>query len=136
MSIAIPASGLKGGGDGGGRALNDFRIRFYPASHFTVDQTNRVVTEVETFLDERRERYGIRTMRVFYRATHGQIQIFLESTANDPWWFVVYRDVRGLIGIPVSETLSRKDVIEDLKKSTPRFVGVRVAIDRGGGEHG
>jgi hydrophobic/amphiphilic exporter-1 (mainly G- bacteria), HAE1 family len=131
VSIAIPASGLKRASSGGS-GLNEFRIRFYPASNFTVEQTNRVITEAEQFLDERRERYGIRTMRVYYRATYGQIQIFLESQANEPWWYVVYRDTRDLVGVPMAAALPRKEVIGDLKKNLPGFVGVRTAVDRGG----
>ena len=130
MSIAVPLNGLKEG-DGGGRALNDLRIRMRVPAHFSFSETSDVLGEVEDFLDERRAVYGVRTMIARYRTGSGDIQVFLESDSNEPWWHAAYRNGRKKLGFPVDTRMDRVEVIQDLKVNVPRFVGVETVVERG-----
>ncbi|MCZ6632220.1 MAG: efflux RND transporter permease subunit [bacterium] len=127
-TIVYPSQNLKRGG-GGGRALNDFRISFRMPPDFSVQESGEVMAQVEAYLEEKKEVYGIQTIRVWFRSTYGSAQVFLKSNANDPWWWVVYRDVRKKLGYPVDQVMDRKNVINDIKKTAPRFVGVRTSVD-------
>lgn len=130
-TITIPMGQMKRG-DSGGRMLNDFRVRFYFPKDFSIEETSNVISEVETFLEKRREEYGIRTMRVWYRTGYGNVHVFLESS-EDEWWYSTYKMVRSVVGIPVKEHMERNAVIKDLQKKVPQFVGVRIAVESQGG---
>lgn len=134
-TLAIPMNNLKRGDSGSNSMLNDFRVRFQMPKDFGIEETSDVIAQVENFVDGRREQYGIRTMRVWYRAGFGNIHVFLETT-NDAWWYATYRSLRQSLGIPVDRRMERKAVIEDLQKSVPKFVGVTVAVESQGGGGG
>ena len=130
-TITVPMNNLKRG-DSGGRMLNDFRVRFYFPKDFALEETSNVIAEVEEFIEARREEYGIRTMRVWYRTGYGNIHVFLEND-DDEWWYSTYKGIREAVGVPVDTHMSRNDVIKDLQKNVPQFVGVRVAVESQGG---
>lgn len=132
MSISIPMGGLKRS-DSGSRMLNDFRVSFYFPKDFALEETSDIIAEVEEFIEARREEYGIRSLRVWYRVGYGNIHVFLDKT-DDEWWYSTYKGIRSAVGIPVPEAMDRKAVIKDLQKKMPKFVGVRIGVDsRGGG---
>ena len=125
-SIQIPMNGLMRA-DSEGSMLNDFRIFFQFPKDFTVQEASDTLAEVEAFLEARRERYGVETLRVWYRKSHGNIHVFLKKT-DDAWWYAAYKSIRALIGMPAQHHLPRSAVIEDMKKHAPQFVGVKVAV--------
>ena len=125
-SISIPMNGLKRG-DSEGNMMNDFRVFFQFPKDFSVQEASDTLAEVEDFLDARREQYGIETMRVWYRATYGNIHVFLKKT-DEAWWYTTYKSMRAWLGMPVQQPLPRNAVIEDLKKRAPQFVGVKVTV--------
>ena len=67
-------------GDSDGSMLNDFRIEFSFPKDFGIRDASDTIAEVEGFLDARREKYGIETMRVWFRSTYGSIHVFLKKT--------------------------------------------------------
>ena len=125
-SISIPMNGLKRG-DSEGNMMNDFRVFFQFPKDFSVQEASDTLAEVEDFLDARREQYGIETMRVWYRATYGNIHVFLKKT-DEAWWYTTYKSMRAWLGMPVQQPLPRNAVIEDIKKRAPQFVGVKVTV--------
>lgn len=130
-TIVVPAGGLKRG-DSGGRMLNDFRVRFDFPKDMSLAETSDVIYEVESFLDVRRDDYGIRTMRVWYRTGYGNIHVFLENE-DDEWWYSPYKMLRSAVGYPIKVHMERNAVIKDLQKKIPQFVGVKVAVESQGG---
>ena len=136
-SISIPIYGLKRG-DSDGSMLNDFRIDFRFPKKYNIRDASDTLAEVEEYLEARREKYGIEAVRVWFRITHGTIHVFLKKT-NEPWWMATYGSVRALLGIPLHRHMPRNAVIEDIKRHSPQFAGVRVAIrrnSRSGGDGG
>jgi len=126
-SISYPAGNLKRA-DRGGRNANEYGISFRMPAHFLAWDTNQIVEQVETFLESKREVYGIRTMRVYFRPTFAYVRLYLEMDPNESWWQVAYKDLRAELGIPVAGPMGRKEVIEDLRKHMPQFVGIRSSI--------
>ncbi len=132
-TIAIPFSNMKRSDSTRGN-INNVRIRVYPPKYFSIYDTHEVVSELETFLEGKREAYGIRTMRAWFRSTYGRVEIFLKADTESAWWQVAYKDLRAKVGYPVDGMMDRKAVIKDLKENLPKFVGVRIGVEsRGGG---
>ena len=134
-TVVYPYSRLKRSDSRGGN-INDVDINVYGPRHFSVADTEKLMDEIEDFLESKRESYGTRTIRTWYSEGRGGIQVFLRSDTNKAWWYVAYRDFRAKLGYPVGQEMARKEVIQDLKKHMPRFVGVRIAVESWGGGGG
>jgi len=134
-SIVIPTAGMKRSDSMRGN-INDIRIRVYTPRNLSVEEVRDIMVEIESFMDSRKEVYGVRTIRTAYSDHWGYVHVFLHSTASEVWWYVAYKDLRRKIGYPVGTEMDRKAVIEDLRKKMPRFVGVRTAVESQGGSGG
>jgi HAE1 family hydrophobic/amphiphilic exporter-1 len=134
-TVVYPSTHLKRSDSKGGN-INDVDINVRGPRHFTVADTEKLMDEIEDFLETKREAYGIRTIRTWYSEGRGGIQMFLESSTTDSWWYVAYRDLRAKLGFPVDRQMARTEVIKDLKKHMPKFVGVWVGVERWGGGGG
>ena len=135
-TIAIPADRIKRSDASRGN-INDIDINIRTPRDFTTYETFELMNEVEEFLDSRREAYGIRTIRSWFRKTRGNFEIFLDSDPNEAWWYVAYKNLRSGLGVPVDYTMERTEVIKDLKQKMPKYVGVRIGVEsraRGGGD--
>ena len=129
MTISIPMSGMKRAG-GRSNFTNSFRVRMELPRHFTLEQTEGVLDEVEAYYNSNRELYDIRTIRTYYRRYYVSMQVFLNSRANEPWWYVAYKNGRKALGAPISKEMERNEVLKHAQKNMPKFVGVRAAVDR------
>ena len=123
---------VKVGGQSRGN-INDIWMSLSMPRHFTHERTSAVLAQMEAYLESKREVYNIRTTRAHYRKYWGGIHIFMHSAMSDPWWYVSYKDLRKKIGAPVDSVMTRKEVIQDLKKNAPNFVGIRMSIWGAGG---
>jgi hydrophobic/amphiphilic exporter-1 (mainly G- bacteria), HAE1 family len=132
MTISIPMGNMKRGG-GGSNFTNSFRARLYMPKHFGLEETVSVLDEVKAFYQAHREEYDIRTIRTYYRPTYGNLQIFLNSRANEAWWYVAYKNTMKAIGSPVSKEMERSEVLKHAQKNMPTFVGVTGRVDRQSG---
>ena len=116
-------------------SLGDLRFNVYTPKFFTMEDTNFLADEFESFLETRRKDYGIETVRVNYWKTRLSIHVFLKDDPNTEWWYIAYRNFRRAIGYPINNKMDRRAVIEDLRAHMPRFVGVRTSIDSGRGRN-
>lgn len=106
--------------------INDFRIGLHVPATFTLDEANAAVSQAEAFLDERRAKYGLRTVQARFHRTRAHLHAFLEPAEDAAWWRAAYRNIRRWVGVPVKARMTRKEVIEDVQKHLPRSPGVRV----------
>lgn len=116
-------------------SVDNLSFNVYTPDFFSWEETQHLAEEFEAFLDDRRELYRIRTIRLNYWRTGLRLQVFLEGEPETEWWQVAYRDFRHWIGYPIDDRLDRRAVMEDIRAQMPRFVGVRTSMDTGGGEH-
>ena len=132
VTILIPMEKIKKSDQGGSfdAALGRVQLRIAPPPFFELEDTKHVIEEVEAFVDEKREVYGIRTVRSWYRKSWAGVQMFMEKPPSQEWWYTVYRSTRAWMGVPIDNLMDRKDVIEDLKKTIPKYVGVKIRVDR------
>ena len=129
MTISIPMGGMKRAGDRR-NFTNSFRVRMELPRHFTLEQTEGVLDEVEAYYDANREQYDIRTIRTYYRSHYVSMQVFLNSRANEAWWYVAYKNGRKALGVRASKEMERDEVLKHAQLNMPKFVGVRSAVDR------
>ena len=110
-------------------SLNDVRLRVYAPEFFSWEEVSNLGVEMEEFLDERREKYGIRTVRLNYWKTGLRIHMFLDEDPNTEWWYIAYKRIRKAAGYPVDNRMERQEIVEDMRDHMPRFVGVRTSMD-------
>ncbi len=131
VSVFYPASNVKKT-TGRARVNNEFFIRFNAPPFFKRAEMERVATQIEEFLDGKRETYRIETVRLGYwrqsSLIRGFIRVYLKEEPNKNWWYQFYKSVRKKAGFPVKGQMTRAEVIEDVKKHIPQFVGVRVMV--------
>ena len=127
VSVLYPASNIKKT-TGRARVNNEFFIRFNAPPFFKRAEMERVATQIEDFLDSMRETYRIETVRLGYWRQRGFIRVYLKEEPNKDWWYQFYKSVRKKSGFPVKGWMTRAEVIEDVKKHIPQFVGVRVMV--------
>ncbi|MCE2441347.1 MAG: efflux RND transporter permease subunit [Candidatus Latescibacteria bacterium] len=127
VSVLYPASNIKKT-TGRARVNNEFFIRFTAPPFFKRAEMERVATQIEDFLDSMRETYRIETVRLGFWRQRGFIRVYLKEEPNKDWWYQFYKSVRKKSGFPVKGWRTRAEVIEDVKKHIPQFVGVRVMV--------
>ncbi len=127
VSVLYPASNIKKT-TGRARVNNEFYIRLAAPPFFKRAEMELIATQIEDFLDSKRDTYRIRTVRLGYWRQRGFIRVYLEEEPDRAWWKQFYRSVRKKVGIPVKGRMTRAAVIADVKKLIPRFVGVRLMV--------
>ena len=132
-TILIPSNNMKRSDSSRGN-INDIDIYVRTPRDFSTIETFELMNEVEDFLNSKREVYGIRTVRSWFRKTRGNFEIYLDTNPNEAWWYVAYKNLRSGLGVPVDKTMARTEVIKDLKQNIPKYVGVRIGVEsRGSG---
>ena len=130
-SIQFPAAHVKQKGSSGG-PRRDVGMSFDMPTNFSLNETSGVIAEVERFMEEKREAYGIRKISSWYWKNGGGVRIIL-NTERNPWWHIAYKKLREILGIPVFAMMPRKEIMDDIAKEIPKFVGVRFRIWGGEG---
>lgn len=121
--------------DQGHGNLNDFWISYDMPDYYDEDKTKEILDQARAFLDSKREEYNIRTIEVGYRqGGWGRLRVFLHPSTEDAWWQVVYGNLKAWISPAAPRRMILKDVVEDVKKNAPEFVGVRRRINWQSGE--
>ncbi len=114
---------------------NSIHLSLRPPRFLEWDELSEVASEVEAFLDSRRDVYGIRNIRfAYWPGSKGKLRfwILLEEEGSVPWWHQAYRGFRKWTGYPLDDRIDRKAVVEDIREHMPTFVGHRVHLDGGG----
>ncbi len=131
-----PMDNLKRAGRHSGGAFNDLDVRLRLPRHFSPEETEAIVGEVEEFLEARREKYGYEILRVYYRPGYGNLSLYMPAKSDDPWWYVAYKNTRNALGIPIAGPMERTEVAEDISKNMPRYVGVQHSVEGARNEGG
>ncbi|MCZ6634241.1 MAG: efflux RND transporter permease subunit [bacterium] len=108
---------------------NRVSIRIHGPKSFDMKEMDEIATDVEKFLNARREKYHIKNVMTYFRRGYINIRLNLEDDPHQEWWYFVYKKVRGWMGVPVPQWMTRKEVINELKKTVPKYVGFRVAVE-------
>ncbi len=133
-SIQYPLGKVKRTDQSGGN-INDISFGFEMPRTFDFPQTSEIIAQVEKFLEGKWKTYDIRTMQVWYSRSWGDVQVFLHPE-RDAWWYLAYKNLRKGLGIPAASRMPRQEVIADIQKNCPKFVGVTMRFWGGGGGGG
>ncbi len=113
---------------------NTVSIYGYPPKFLTWEELSNIGSEVEAFLESKKEIYGIRNVQFRYnRSSKGRLRfrLYLEEEPNRAWWHQLYSGLAERVGLPVDRRMDRRAVIEDLNRKFPEFVGIDYVIASG-----
>lgn len=114
--------------------INDFRFMFDMPDHFTIEDAERLIAQVCDTVEAKREAYDVKTVMSWHSNNFGQVRVFLNQVKQE-WYQVAYENVMKAIGRPVSDRMTREEVIADVKKRMPNMPGVEMRTSwRGQGE--
>jgi len=128
-TIQIPMNKIPKSSGGHGDLFTDMWVRFNMPDYYTPQQSDSVMTQYETFLNQNREKYGIVYVQVEYWHGGGSFWAFIHPDRR-PWYTVAYHNLRKKLGLPVERPLARDEALDDFRERAPRFAGVKMSIDR------
>ena len=125
MSIQIPANLMKKTDSSEGN-INDFRLFVEMPDNYNLGEADRLMTSLEDYLFERQEKYSIKTIDTRFMYNFGMIRAYLEPLENNAWWYVFYKNTRRSLGLSNDMTLTREEILIDIKDNIPKYPGVEI----------
>jgi len=124
-SLQIPMSRIESTDRGEGN-INDFRMNLEIPNNYSIEKTNELISGIEAFLDENRERYGIKTVDARFSNVWAMIRVYLLPVEDVEWYSQASKWLRRMVGVNVEESMTREKVIEEVKEKMPKAPGVTV----------
>lgn len=114
---------------------NQVTIRMWGPRNFTLEEMDGIASDIEAFINQRRNKYKIKNIMTYFRPGYVNVRMNLQDDPHQEWWYAVYRKIRTLSAHPLEKWMTRKEIIDEVSKEVPRFVGFRVAVEsnRSGG---
>jgi len=115
---------------------NRVTVRLWGPRNLSMEEMDLIARDLEAFIDARRQKYKISNVMTFFRPGYVNIRMNLEDNPNQDWWYPTYQWMRKTAGFETDPWITRKDIIDELNKEIPRYVGFRVAVEsnKGGGK--
>lgn len=112
LTVVLPGQAVSCEG-GDGNVTSELQIRFYVPADFTYPERLEVVEAFEDYIDERRERWGVRTHQTDLEAgsNRGRVEVYLEEE-------------------PPPGAMSNAEVLQEARDSLPQIPGVESHIGR------
>ncbi len=108
--------------------INDFRLTFDVPNNFSVKRTDDFFRGIETFFEENREKYSIKTVDVRFSNIWGQVRVFLHPVEDVEWYSEAWKWLGRMVGIDIHDRMTREEVIEDVKEHIPTAPGVEMNL--------
>ncbi len=115
-------------------SVNTIRVSYRPPKFLGWAELEGIASQVEGFLESKRDVYGIRNIRFHYSPQSKwriHFRIILEEEGAVPWWHQAYRGLRKWAGYPLDDRMDRKAIIEDIRAKVPTFVGHQLLVEQG-----
>ena len=108
---------------------NRVTIRMYGPNNFSLEEMDKIASDLEVYVNERRDRYKIKNVMTYFRSGYINLRMNLEEDPHQEWWYAVYRWACALIGFPIDRWMTRQEIIDELNVEVPRYVGFRVSVE-------
>ena len=108
---------------------NRVTIRMYGPNNFSLEEMDKIASDLEVYVNEQRDRYKIKNVMTYFRRGYINLRMNLEEDPHQEWWYAVYRWAHGVIGFPIEQWMTRQEIIDELNKEVPRYVGFRVSVE-------
>ena len=108
---------------------NRVTVRMYGPNNFSLEEMDKIASDLEVYVNERRDRYKIKNVMTYFRRGYINLRMNIEEDPHQEWWYAVYRWARVLIGFPIERWMTRQEIIDELNKDVPRYVGFRVSVE-------
>ncbi|MDP6038061.1 MAG: efflux RND transporter permease subunit, partial [Candidatus Latescibacteria bacterium] len=70
---------------------NRVTIRMYGPRNLSLEETDEIATDLESFINERRAKYKITNVMTYFRQGYINLRMNLDEDPNQSWWYTVYR---------------------------------------------
>ncbi len=108
---------------------NRVTVRMYGPNNFSLEEMDKIASDLEVYVNERRDRYKIKNVMTYFRRGYINLRMNLEEDPHQEWWYAVYRWAGNLTGFPIERWMTRQEIIDELNKEVPRYVGFRVSVE-------
>ncbi len=108
---------------------NRVTVRMYGPNNFSLEEMDKIASDLEVYVNERRDRYKIKNVMTYFRRGYINLRMNIEEDPHQEWWYAVYRWARVSIGFPIERWMTRQEIIDELNKDVPRYVGFRVSVE-------
>jgi hydrophobic/amphiphilic exporter-1 (mainly G- bacteria), HAE1 family len=129
MSVTVPMGKVPMAFRGEGSIFNSLYVRYMMPTHYNIAQTDSILAQYETFLDENREQYGIVYVQTDIWRAGGSTWAFLETDTRE-WYHVAWDKILTSIGMDVSVPVNSDEAVKHFRENAPRFAGVKINLDR------
>jgi len=93
VSIQLPATLMEKTDTAEGN-INDFFLIVEMPDNYTLEDADKLFTNLEQFLQDRKEKYSLNTIDARFRNNSGTLRAYLDPMENNAWWHVTYRNLR------------------------------------------
>ena len=80
---------------------NRVTIRMYGPNNFSLEEMDKIASDLEVYVNERRDRYKIKNVMTYFRRGYINLRMNLEEDPHQEWWYAVYRWAGALTGFPI-----------------------------------
>jgi HAE1 family hydrophobic/amphiphilic exporter-1 len=122
-SLQVPMSHIESTDRGEGN-INDFRMNLEIPNNYSIEKTDEFIGSIEAYLDENRERFGIKTVDARFSNVWGMVRVYLHPIKDVEWYSQASKWLRRFVGIEAEERMTREEVIEEVKDNMPTAPGV------------
>ncbi|MDP8238563.1 MAG: efflux RND transporter permease subunit [Candidatus Hatepunaea meridiana] len=96
--------------------INDLQFGMRFPAYYSLNDIDSTMTWFEDQLYERAVQYDIKTIVTGFRRGFGRIRVFMNDEPDRVWFMQGLRKIVRKLGLIKSETLERKEMVEDLKE--------------------
>ncbi len=88
---------------------NRVTVRMWGPRNLTLEEMDHIASDLEAFIDARRERYKVSNVMTFFRRGYVNVRLNLEENPNQDWWYPTYQWLRKTAGFEIDQWMTRKE---------------------------
>ena len=104
-------------------------IRLEMPAHYTLAQTDSIMSVYEQFMLDNRERFGTTEVEVQFWRGRGSVWSNMAEDHRE-WYEVAWDNLLDALEIEHERPMTREEIFAYLRENAPRFAGVDINLDR------
>ncbi len=119
--------------------INDIWVMFDLPANYSIEEADSYFKSLEDFVYAQKEKYGVRTVDVRFRANWGRMEIYLNPAPSYDWWQVIGYGIGRALGLIDKGPMTREEVLAHFKEHAPKRPGIEMRTrwrQGGGGDQG
>ncbi len=105
--------------------ISDLRLMFELPTNLTLEDTDAFFKAVEDSIYAKAEVYKVRATDTGFRQGWGRVRVYLEPPPKKQWYDAIWDGIASVTGMGDEKSMTREEVLEDLKKRLPTKPGIK-----------